>query len=67
MFSFIERVMAASRKFTMVDYGFFKFLMITFGILLSVYLPMRNILWLIWLIFVISAVWMIYKIFKYTK
>jgi len=69
MFNLVKKVMNASRKYSVIDYGFFKFLMITFGILLGVYFaqPMLNFIWLVWIIFVISAVWMIYKIFKYTK
>ena len=69
MFNMIEKVMDAARKYTAVDYGFFKFLMISFGILLGVYFTQSilNIIWLVWVIFIISAIWMIYKIFKYTK
>jgi len=69
MFNLVKKVMNASRKYSVIDYGFFKFLMITFGILLGVYFaqPILNFIWLVWIIFVISAVWMIYKIFKYTK
>jgi len=61
--------MGAAKKYTIIDYGFFKFLMIAFGILLGIYFaqPIRSFIWLVWLIFVISATWMIYKIFKYTK
>jgi len=69
MLNMIEKVMGAARKYTIVDYGFFKFLMISFGILIGVYFaqPILNIIWLVWVIFIISAIWMIYKIFKYTK
>ena len=69
MFNLVEIVMGAARKYTVVDYGFFKSLMITFGILLGVYCaqPILNFIWLIWIIFIVSAIWMIYKIFKYSK
>ena len=69
MLNMIEKVMGAARKYTIVDYGFFKFLMISFGVLLGVYYtkPILHIIWLVWLIFIVSAIWMIYKIFKYTK
>ena len=69
MFKLIEFVMGAARKYTVIDYGFFKFLMITFGILLGAYFaqPILNIIWLVWVVFVVSAVWMIYKMFKYTR
>ncbi len=69
MFNIVGKIMNAARKYTVLDYGFFKFLMITFGILLGVYFkqPLLNFIWLIWTIFVVSAIWMTYKIFKYTK
>ena len=69
MFKLIEKAMAAVQKYTVVDMGFFKFLMITFGILLGVYFtePILNIIWLVWIIFIVSAVWMILKIFTYMK
>ncbi len=69
MFNLVKKVMDAARKFTVVDYGFFKFLMITFGILLGAYFaqPLFSFIWLVWIIFVVSAIWMINKIFKYTK
>lgn len=65
----VKKVMDATKKYTVVDYGFFKFLMITFGMLLGVYYTeaILDFLGLIWAIFIVSAVWMIYKIFKYTK
>ena len=68
MIDFYKRVMSAARKYTVADYGFFKFLMISFGILLGAYLPQffQSFIWLIWIIFIVSAFWMIYKIFKYT-
>ena len=45
MCNMIEKVMDAARKYTVVDYGFFKSLMISFGILLGVYFaqPILNI------------------------
>ncbi len=69
MIKMANRVMAAARKYTVVDYGFFKFLMITFGVLLGVYFtqPLLQIIWLVWIVFVVSALWMIYKILRYTK
>lgn len=69
MLNMIEKVMGAARKYTVVDYGFFKFLMISFGILLGIYFPQSilNIIWLVWVIFIVSALWMINKIIKYTK
>jgi len=69
MFDLIGKVMGAARKYTVLDYGFFKFLMITFGMLLSIYFreTVLGFIWLVWAVFVISAVWMIWKIFKYTK
>ena len=69
MVKLIEKAMAAVRKYTVVDMGFFKFLMVTFGILLGVYFtePILNIIWLVWIIFIVSAVWMILKIFSYMK
>ncbi len=69
MIKVVNRVMAAARKYTVVDYGFFKFLMIAFGILLGVYFsqPLLQIIWLVWIIFIVSALWMIFKILKYTN
>ena len=69
MSNMIEKVMGAAKKYTVVDYGFFKLQMISFGILLGAYFaqPMLNIIWLVWAVFIVSALCMIYKIFKYTK
>ena len=69
MFKIAEKVMEAAKKYTVLDYGFFKFLMISFGVLLGVYYKeyIFAFIWLIWVIFIISAVWMTYKIFIYTK
>lgn len=62
-------VMSAAKKYTVVDYGFFKFLMITFGILLGTYFAecFARFIWLIWIVFVVSAIWMVYKLLKYTR
>lgn len=69
MFNLVEIVMGAARKYTVVDYSFFKVLMITFGILIGIYWaqPILNIIWMLWTIFIISAIWMIYKTVKYSK
>lgn len=69
MFSLVERIMGAARKYTVLDYGFFKFLMIATGMLLGVYFKetVLGFIWLVWAVFAVSAVWMIWKIFKYTK
>ncbi|MDD4775704.1 MAG: hypothetical protein PHG75_04270 [Syntrophomonas sp.] len=69
MHNMINRVMAATKKYTVVDYGFFKFLMISFGILLGVYFTQTilHIIWLVWLVFIVSTLWMTYKIINYTK
>ncbi|WP_025436644.1 hypothetical protein [Peptoclostridium acidaminophilum] len=68
-FNIVKKVMDATKKYTILDYGFFKFLMITCGILLGVYFTetILSFIWLIWIVFAVSAVWMTYKIFKYTK
>ncbi len=69
MFNLIEKVMDAARKYTVVDYGFFKFLMITAGILIGAYFAQTilNYIWLVWIIFVISFIWIIYKQLKYME
>lgn len=69
MFKLMDKAMAAVRKYTVVDMGFFKFLMITFGILLGVYFTQAilSIIWLIWVIFIVSAAWIIFKLFHYMK
>ncbi len=69
MLNLVGRVLGAARQYTAIDYGFFKMLMISSGILLGVYLtlPLLKIIWVIWLIFMVSALWMTYKIIKYTK
>lgn len=68
MINLIEKVMGAARKYTVVDYGFFKFLMISFGVLIGTYFAQTilNFIWLIWIVFFVSAMWMIYKIYIYT-
>ena len=69
MVNLFNKMMGAVKKYTIIDYGFFKTLMITFGILIGLYFPqsIQSIIWLVWLIFVMSAAWMIYKILKYMK
>jgi len=69
MLSPVGIVMGAAKKYTVVDYGFFKFLMITFGILLGTYFaePLLRYIWLVWMVFVVSAIWMVYKLAKYTR
>ncbi len=69
MFNIVEKVMNAARKYTIIDFGFFKILMVSFGILLGVYFrqPILDMIWLVWIVFMVSALWMIYKICKYSK
>lgn len=69
MFKLVEIILNAAKKYNIIDYGFFKFLMISFGILLGVYYTeiMLNFISLIWIVFIVSAFWMIYKIYIYTK
>jgi len=68
MGSLVEKVLNAARKYNALDYGFFKLLMITFGILLGVYFEtfFCGVLWAVWALMIVSALWMLYKILKYT-
>ncbi len=63
----IKKVTDVARKYTTADYAFFKLLMISFGIILGIYLtlPLMKIIWLIWVVFAVSAIWMIVKIVRY--
>lgn len=69
MGSMVEKVLKAARKYNALDYGFFKFLMISFGILLGVYFEsfFCNVIWVVWAVMIVSALYMIYKIFKYSR
>lgn len=69
MGSIVEKIMNAARKYNVLDYGFFKFLMISFGILLGVYFEsfLHSVIWIVWTVMIVSALWMMYKILKYTK
>lgn len=69
MGSMVEKVLNAARKYNTLDYGFFKILMISFGILLGVYFEafFYSVIWVVWAVMIVSALYMIYKIFKYTR
>ncbi len=65
MADMIERVMNATRRYTVMDFGCLKIAVLAAGILLGVYFyqfSLANITWL-WIIFVVSLLWIMYRTF----
>lgn len=64
---FLNRLLDATKKYTIVDYGFFKITLISLGILLGTYFSkfFSNYTSLLWTIFIISFIWITYRTFKH--
>jgi hypothetical protein len=65
MSKFIQRLLKAARKYTVMDYSFFKITLVSFGILLGAYFPQffLNYSSLLWVVFIVSYIWNMYRTF----
>lgn len=65
MKTLIDRLLNAARKYTVWDFGFFKILLLSAGILLGAYFHEFFDGWIavVWAVFVITYAWVAYKTF----
>ena len=65
MRAFIERALKAARKYTVMDYGFLKITLLSFGILLGAYFAQffLNYTSFLWVVFIFSFLWIMYRTF----
>lgn len=65
MKNLINKLLGAAKKYTVLDYGFLKITLISFGILIGTYFSnfFSNYTSLLWIIFLISYLWIIYRTF----
>ncbi|MDP3385689.1 MAG: hypothetical protein Q8S24_00540 [Eubacteriales bacterium] len=65
MSAYFKKVMDSAHKYSIFDFGIVKTMLITFGILIGLYLPIPlfRIIWLIILIFGLSLAWTVYITF----
>jgi hypothetical protein len=65
----LYRLLDASRKFSLWDFGFLKIALFSAGILFGAYLSkfILSLTSLLWIIFIVSYVWVLYKTIKYIK
>jgi hypothetical protein len=64
----IERLLKAARKFTVMDYVFFKVTLVSCGIILGAYFAdfFLSYTFFLWVIFIFSFLWIGYRtLFKY--
>jgi len=61
----IDRLMNAAKKFTVLDYGFFKITLLTAGVLLGTYFApfFLGYTTLLWILFIVSFAWIGYRTF----
>ena len=70
MNNFVNRLWHTTKKYTVWDFGFIKFYMLSFGIIVGVYLYSFFSMYMpiVWVIFVAGLAWVVYKtFFKYWK
>ena len=70
MSNFINRLWGTTKKYTVWDFGFIIFYMLSLGIIVGVYLYSFFSMYMpiVWVIFVASLAWVVYKtFFKYWK
>jgi hypothetical protein len=67
MNSFLNRLLNAAKKFTLWDYGFFKIVLVSLGILLGTYFSKFFLSYtsLLWIIFIASYILVLYRIIKH--
>jgi hypothetical protein len=66
----IDRLMNAAKKFTVIDYGFFKITLFSAGVLAGTYFApfFLSYTTLLWIVFIVSFVWIGYRtFFKYMR
>ena len=65
MRDFIERAMAASRKYTVLDMACFKFALVALGVLFGAYFSrfFLNYINIVWVIFLVTYIWIMYRTF----
>jgi hypothetical protein len=63
MTTLIERLLKAARKFTVMDYVFFKITLVAFGIILGAYFANFFLCYttFLWIIFIFSFLWIGYR------
>ena len=62
---FFERLLKAAKKYTVLDYVFFKLTLVSFGLLLGIYFRefFSGYAYVLWLIFFVSYAWIAYRTF----
>jgi hypothetical protein len=65
MIEFIQRVLKATKKYTIIDYAFLKIAILSLGILLGAYFAkyFLNHTLFLWVVYIISFLWILYKTF----
>ena len=65
----MERALRAARKFTILDYTFFKLALVSFGILLGSYFAafFSDHRSLLWIVFIVSYLIMLFRMFLVHK
>ena len=65
MNSLIQRLLSASRKFSLIDFVFFKITLVSIGLLLGAYFSrfFLGIASILWPVFIISYLWLMYRTF----
>jgi len=65
MSEFIQRVLKAARKYTVMDYGCLKITLLSFGILLGAYFAQFFLSYtsFLWVVFIVSSLWIMYRTF----
>ena len=63
MRNLIDRLLKAARKYTIMDYAFFKITLASFGIILGAYFSsfFLSHINIIWVIFIVSYLWIGYR------
>ena len=69
MIKFIDKMMNSVKEFTFWDYFWFKFFLITFGMIIGTYFHefLVDYVMLLWIFFVIAYIYIMYKTFKNAK
>jgi hypothetical protein len=67
MRTFLSKLLDSARKYTIMDYVFFKITLISLGILLGTYFSkfFSSHTLLLWIIFAVSYIYIIYKTIKH--
>lgn len=69
MKNFIMNLYASAKKFTIIDFAFFKIVLLAVGILLGVYLHaiLRPFISVFWIIAIISYLYLMTKVIAYMR